>query len=109
MPAGQVSGIRYSLPGTNVNRKTFLQVPMREFWHNPGAQSTTFYVLIFKIASERLKWRNYVCSYISGTQGVNQHHFVSAPRHWFSGIKCGQFLRQRVPSTVHAAKRSVIM
>ena len=67
MPAGQGSGIRHSL-GSNVHRKTFLQVPMREFWPNSGVPSSaTLYVLIFKIAFERLKWRNYVCSYISST------------------------------------------
>ena len=40
----------------------FLQVPMRECWHNAGAQPTTTtpYVLMFKMASERVKWRNYV-------------------------------------------------
>lgn len=52
-------GIRWTL--IKVNRKTFLQVPMGECWHNSGAQPTTTtpYVLMFKMASERVKWRNY--------------------------------------------------
>ena len=48
-------GIRWTL--IKVNRKTFLQVPMGECWHNSGAQPTTTtpYVLMFKMAAEEVE------------------------------------------------------
>lgn len=62
-------------------------------------QSTVLYWLLsscFKVAPDRAKWSNYVnvdytVTLLRYSRSVwTQHHFVTVPRNWLLGTKCGQ-------------------
>ena len=91
------------------------------FFKYPCENSDTMPVLSLLLwmcsySKSRLRELNGVIMYAVTYQVLKrwtQPNFVPVPRHWFSGTKCGQFpgqfLRQRVPSTVHAAGHLDIM
>lgn len=53
--------------------------------------SMTFLVIWFLTFRKRI---GHKAPSLYGPDYKVQHHFVPLPRHWFSGTKCGQFLRQ---------------